>query len=253
MGIFDTLLGKDAEEAARNAAADTYGKQTQAAGSIRQGGQDYQGNMLDLSRLFQPYSQAGNSALERLLAGLGLGGDTAGFTNAYRSLPGYQAGMDTGSKAVTARLNAGPGMQSGAAMKALQRFGSDYEDQRSGDYLSRLFGLVGTGQNATGQQVATAGQGYGGALNANTRANELLYGGAGTIGQGDVAGANARAQGLGNTINLGLQAGGMALGALGGMGGMGGGFGSSFGGGMANGFGQANPWSSAGNKFMWTA
>lgn len=247
MGIFDTLLGKDAEKAAKQAAADTYGKQTQAAGSIRQGGQDYQSNMLDLSRLFQPYSQAGNSALDRLLAGLGLGGDTAGFTNAYRNLPGYQAGLDTGTEAVTSRLNAGPGVQSGAAMKALQRFGSDYEDSRSGDYLTRLMNLANTGQSATGQQVATAGTGYRGALDANTRAGELMYGGSGTIGQGDVAGANARSAGLSNLINMGMQAGGMVLGGMGGFPGMG----SSFGGGMASGMGQANPWG-AGNKFMTT-
>lgn len=220
MGILDTLLGKDAEEAARNAAADTYGKQTQAAGSIRQGGQDYQGNMLDLSRLFQPYSQAGNSALERLLAGLGLGGDTAGFTNAYRSLPGYQAGMDTGSKAVTARLNAGPGMQSGAAMKALQRFGSDYEDQRSGDYLTRLLEMVRGGQTATGQQVATAGDGHRGAFDANTRAGEILYGAAPTTGQGDIAGARSRSDALSGLLSSASYLGGQALG---------GGFGTSFG------------------------
>ncbi len=55
---------------------------------------------------------------------------------------------------VTTGANAGNMLQSGKTLKELQRFGSDYEDQRSGSYLDRLFGLSGMGQQATGQQVA---------------------------------------------------------------------------------------------------
>ncbi len=226
MGFFDTLLGKDSAAASKKAAADTYAKQSRAAEESRAAGNQYQGSMEGLSHRYDPYIQGGNSAYERLLQGLGLSGNGEAFTNAYRSLPGYQSGMDSGSKAVASRLNAGPGMQSGAAQKALYRFGSDYEDQRSGDYLQRLMGVGQQGLGATQAGVNTAAQGYGGQLQGGLQGANQMFQGAGTIGQGDVAAATARSQGLSNTIGLGMQGVGMLMG-MPGMGSSGSSFGKS--------------------------
>lgn len=253
MGFFDTLLGKDSAEASRKAAADTYSKQQQAAAATKAAGTDYLSGLMQTSRAYDPYVQGGNSAYQRLLQGLGLGGQggSEAFAQGYQNLPGYQSGLDTGAKAVTSRLNAGPGIQSGAAMKALQRYGSDYENQRSGDYLTRLMSVGQQGLGATQGQTGLQAQGYGGQLQANLGAANQMYGSAGTIGQGDVAAATAESQGLGNTIKLGTNIAGMLMGIPQG----GGGFGSSFGNQMSNiasGRGYAygnNPWGSDQNPY----
>lgn len=211
MGIFDTLLGKDAANASRQAAADTYGKQQRAIGDLTAFGDQYAGKFADLSQAYSPYASGGNAALEQLLAGLGLGGNQQAFTQAYRALPGYQAGLDTGSRAITGNAAAHGMLDSGKTLKALQRFGSDYEDQRSGDYLSRLMGLVGMGQNATGQQVATQAQGLQGQLGTRQSAYGGAMNAAGTIGQGDIAAANAKSAGLQNILNLGANLAGKAM------------------------------------------
>lgn len=218
MGLFDTLMGKSASDAANSAAALTYQNQQRAGKNLRAAGDDYASGMQNLSTLFQPYATAGNDALSMYRAGLGLdgGAGSAAFTNAYRAIPGYQAALDTGRESAIAGLNASGRLNSGGALKALQQYGQNFEDQRSGDYLTRLMGLSGMGQQATGQQVSTAGQGLQGQLGARTTA----YGGdmnaAGTIGQGMVAGANAEQGALGNLLGAATYLGGAALGGSGG-------------------------------------
>jgi len=217
MGFFQDLSGKTGAEAAKQAAADTYSKQQRAIGELNLYGDQYADKFAEMSKAYDPYVSAGGSALERLMAGLGLGGDTASFTQAYRSLPGYQAGLDSGSKAITGNAASRGMLNSGAALKALQRYGSDYEDKRSGDYLNRLMGLAGTGQSATGQQIATQGQGLQGQLGTRTSAFQGAMNSAGTIGQGNIAAANARAAGSQNILNTGMKIGGMVLSAATGM------------------------------------
>lgn len=203
MSIWDDLLGRSSAEASGAAAGDTYEKMQTAAEELRGFGDNYAQQFKQLSELFAPYAKGGESALRMLMAGLGLGGDTEGFTNAYRSLPGYEAGLRTGTDAVTRGLNTTGMLNSGRAMKTLQRFGSDYEDQRVGSYLDRLTGLSGMGQQATGQQVATQGQGLQGQLAARTSA----YGGqmqaAPVLGQGMVAGEQAKQSALTNLLGTG--------------------------------------------------
>lgn len=214
MSFFGSLFGTDASSAANAAASDTYKKQKKATAAYDAFGNQYASGMQGLSQKFQPYEQGGNQAFQQLLGGLGLSGPEAGaaFTQAYHNLPGYQSGLDTGINAANASSNAGHMGQSGRAMKDLYRFGSNYEDQRSGDYLSRLAGLAQTGQQATGQEVATAGQG----LNGQLQQRGTSYGGqmqsAGTIGQGMVAGANAEQSALTNLMGLGAYGIGSVLG-----------------------------------------
>lgn len=224
MGIWDDLTGKTAAEAAQQAAADQYRKEQAAIAAQQQAGTQAQGDFASAAQGFNPYVSAGGDALSMLRSGLGLngaGGQQA-FTDAYRGLPGYQSGLQTGLQGVQRSLNASGGLNRGAAMKGLYRFGSDYEDQRSGDYLSRLMGLGGQGFQATGQQVNTIGQG----INANLGARTSAFGGAmnsaGTIGQGQIAGAQARQGAMTNLLATGASLGGSLLGgpagaAVGGM------------------------------------
>lgn len=215
MGFFDTLLGKDASEKANQAAADTFAKQYENAQQYETYGDTLPGKYAALGTKFDPYVKAGNSALEQLLAGLGLGGDQASFTKAYQGLPGYQEGLRTGQQAGERALNAGGGLRSGGALKALYRYGSDYENQRSGDYLSRLASLSGAGLGATGSQVGTEAQGIQGQQNVR----QSLYAGrnasAPTIGQGMVAGAQSEADALGNLLKAATYLGGKAIGGFG--------------------------------------
>jgi hypothetical protein len=221
MGIWDTLTGKAGAETANKAAADAYAKQQAAAAMSREAGDNYLSGMQGVSQNYQPFVQGGNAAYQQLLAGLGLGGagGQEAFTNAYRGLPGYQPGLDRGSQAVATRMNAGPGLQSGAAMKSLQKFGSDYEDSRVSDYLSRLMGLGTQGLTATQGMSNTQGQGYTGQLQGHLGGANQMFQGANTVGQGMVAGANAEAAGMQNLLNFGGNIFGKMMG----------GFGSSFG------------------------
>lgn len=216
MGIWDELTGRGAAAASNAAAADTYEKQQQASKGLKKYGDQYAAEYRGLADMFAPYASAGGSALSQLMAGLGLGGDQAAFTSAYRGLPGYQSGLETGQNAAIAGANAGGRLNSGATMKALQRYGSDYEDQRVGSYLDRLSGVAGMGQQATGQQVSTIGQGLQGQLGTRQSAFQGDMQSAGTIGQGQVAGAQAQQQGLTNLMGTAAYLGGQFLGGGGG-------------------------------------
>jgi hypothetical protein len=213
LGIWDTLMGNSAADASNAAAADTYRKQQEASRGMRGAGDQYQGDMTGIARAYDPYVQSGNSALARLLSGLGLpGGDGGDFSAAYRSLPGYQSGLETGTNAALRQANASGMGNSGRALKALQRYGSDYEDQRSGDYINRLFGLSGQGMQATGAQTGLLGQGAQGRLGAYTGAYGQDFNSAGTIGEGMVAGEQAKSDALGRLIGAGTYLGGSLMG-----------------------------------------
>lgn len=231
MGFWDMLTGEAAADASRSAASDTYNKQQNAIGDIKAFGNDYAAQFRDMGRGYDPYVQGGQSALQRLMAGLGLSGGQQGqqnFNDAYRNTPGYQAGLQGGIDAVGNSASARSMTNSGRTLKDLMRFGSDYEDQRVGNYMTKLGGLAGSGMGALGAQNATIGTGLQGQLGTRN----LAFGGgmqsAGTIGQGDIAGANAESAGAQNLLNTGMKLAGMAFGGMGG-----GGLSSLMGGGAA--------------------
>jgi hypothetical protein len=233
MSFLDTLLGNDAADASRKAAADTYAKQQAATQGLTQFGQTYADKFGDLSKAYQPWQQTGlgaNDAVQRLIAD----------PSSVRGLPGYQFGLDQGTHAIDHSALANGNLFSGKTGKALQSFGTNYADKTYGDQLARLLGVSQQGLGATQMGNATIGQGLQGQLGANTSA----YGGqlqsAGTIGQGDVAAANAQASGMQNLFNLGGSLLGSAFGG-GGLGKISGyaskGMNSLFGGGSPSGYG----------------
>lgn len=222
MSFWDDLTGNTAAEASRKAAGDTYDKQQGAVKKMLGYGDDYKTGMFDLSKAYDPYVAAGTDSLRSYSALLN-------DPSRIRSMPGYQFTMDEGTRAIDHSGSARSMGQSGRALKDLTRFGQGNADQFTGNWLQRFLGGAQMGQTATGQQVATQGQGLQGQLGARSTAYSGDYGSSGTIGQGDIAAANAQAAGSQNLLNTGVKLAGMAMG--GGMGGGAGMFGaSSFGG-----------------------
>lgn len=211
MGFLDDLLGNTSADAAKKAAADTFAKQNAATSSLKDFGSNYSSRFVDLSKSFAPWQATGgdaNDALRRLLTD----------PSSVRGLPGYQFGLDEGNRNIAHAGAANGNLFSGKTGKAFENFGVNYADKTYGDHLSRLLGVSQQGLDATGRGVATEGAGLTGELGARTSA----YGGdmtaAGTIGQGDVAGANAKTQGIQNLLGTAAFLGGSAL--SGGTGGM---------------------------------
>lgn len=117
---------------------------------------------------FKSVSQA-----RQYLRGQGIS-NYGGFTET----PGYQFRFDEGQKAIERSAAARGGMNSGATMKALTRFGQNIAADEYNNYLNRLSSVAGAGQVAT-SQVAQAGQNYatgaGNALMAGGRARASGY------------------------------------------------------------------------------
>lgn len=235
MGFLDTLLGNTSADAAKAAAADTYAKQQSAVGGIQNAGSQYAGAFGDLSKGYAPWQQTGqtaNSAVQSLLAD----------PSSVRSLPGYGFGLDQGVHAIDHSALANGNLFSGKTGKALENFGTNYADQTYGNQLSRLLGVSQQGLGATQQGINTTGTGLTGQLGANTSAYNGQMTDAGTIGQGNIAAANAQASALQNL--LGTAAFGIGAASGGSSGGLGAllksaNLGSSFmGGGSASGYGR---------------
>lgn len=213
MSFWDTLFGKTAADTSRSAAADQYGKQQSAIQKLLGYGDQYKANQDELSTKYDPFISTGmvaNDEYQHLLAD----------PSSVRSLPGYQFNQEEGTRAID-RSAAARGMDaSGRTLKDLMRFGTGLADKTYGDQLARLMSGTQLGLGATGQQVATESAGNAGQLGARTTAYGGDIGSAGTIGQGEVAGAQAESTALGNLMNIGGFLGGKALG---------GGFGTSLG------------------------
>lgn len=131
--------------------------------------------------------------------------------NNFRNSAGYQDQFAEGQRAVTTALGNRGLLDSGAAQKALVKYGTYQANQSLGDYLNRLVQQQGVGLSAASAQ-AGVGQNYANAVSANNSnaAN---------------AAANAALSNAGN-INSVLQSGVSAYGFSQGMG-------SSYGGGAS--------------------
>ena len=204
--------------------------QAQAAGEATQAQRDIANEQVALQReqylknleLNAPFREAGLTAQNKLLGYLGLGeGDgryARDFSMAdYQADPGYAFRLSEGTKALDRTAAARGGLLSGAALKGAQRYGQDlasqeyqnafnrYQINRS-NQLNPLQSLMGTGQTATGQDIAS-GTNYAGNVG-----NALGAFGAGQasniIGQGNARAsgymgmANAASSSLGQGLNF---------------------------------------------------
>jgi hypothetical protein len=214
LGFWDDITGKSAADAAKGAAADTYGKQQAATTGIRQAGDQYATSFADLAKGYQPWQNTGlaaNNAVQRLISD----------PSSVRSLPAYDFLMGEGTKAIDRSAVSNGNLFSGKTGKALVGYGQNLADKTYGDQLTRLLGVSQQGLGATQAGINTEGTGLTGQLGTRTSAYNGDMTSAGTIGQGDIAAANAQTAGLQNLLNFG----GQLLGSAASFGSGGGGFG----------------------------
>jgi hypothetical protein len=119
----------------------------------------------------------------------------------FQATPGYAFRVGEGTKAIERSAAARGGLNSGATMKALNRFGQDIAAEEYGNYINRLGTLAGTGQSATAQSAAL------GQNTANNVAQNALTAGA-ARGSAYLGMNNAFQGGIQNAMSLGARYGG---------------------------------------------
>lgn len=177
--------------------------------------------------LQEPWRAAGINALGQLQGQAGA--MPAAFTGQVNMLsdPGYQFRLSEGLKGLERSAAARGGLMSGAAGKALTRFGQDYASNeyqnaynralteynarvnREATGYNRLASLAGIGQTATGA-LGAAGSQYGTNVgNLYTQAGQAAAGGltdaAAARASGYVGATNALTGGIGQAINYYTQ------------------------------------------------
>lgn len=141
---------------------------------------------------FAPAREIGTNALRGYASELGMGAAPEGWQG-YQQTPGYQFALNEGNANINALAGAKGGLNSGATLQALQENGIGMMNQDYGSWLSRIGGLVDTGQSAagmSGQASQNAAAGVSNALSAKGNAQA-----AGAVGVG-----NAISGGINNVI-----------------------------------------------------
>lgn len=116
-----------------------------------------------------PYVATGNKATTSIEGLLGIGGDPAASSaafDAYKGSTEYTSRLKQGENSVTAALGGKGLLDSGAAQKALLKYGQTFASNEFGSYLGNLQTQQGVGVQAAGAQTSL-GQNYAGAVNAN--------------------------------------------------------------------------------------
>lgn len=244
MGFFSSLLGNDQAKAAKKGArlvnkAELENKQTaidtrdlslddldtaleSALGRLDEGQASATGAL-------QPYADTGGLALSRQADLMGLNGPEAqeAARGGFTTDPGYAFRLSQGVNALDQSATSKGGLYSGAAMKALTRYGQDVGSEEYGKYFGRLSDLAGRGQDAAGNISSTlssfakdkASALLGGGQNkANVRMGALSEitganrGAATASATGLKQAADAKAAGAGNLLNTIISGGKMLSG-----------------------------------------
>jgi hypothetical protein len=165
--------GKGASKAAKTAAQSAAADRAQAL-------QIYNTNM----GLAQPSLDRGNAAGAQINALLGLGGGAGAAQDAlatFRNASGYQDTLSQGLNAVNTGYAARGALESGAAQKALAKYGANLASGTFGQYINTLQGQQAAGAGALGAATG-AGNAYAAqSMTANNNAssaaaNAALYG-----------------------------------------------------------------------------
>ena len=132
------ISGSKASKAQKNAAAQQVAEQRRQYDQTRA---DY-----------EPWRQAGTSALGRLTREMGLDGQPP--STQFTASPGYNFRLNEGIKATERSAAARGLLKSGASMKAIQRYGEGLAASEYDSYWNRLAGIAGVGQTATDSTTA---------------------------------------------------------------------------------------------------
>lgn len=125
--------------------------------------------------------------------------DLAGIYDQWRNTPGYQFGLQEGNRSIEASAAARGGLNSGATLKALQRYGTDYADQQGyRPYMNSLASLFGGAQQAV-SNIGSAGSSYG------SQAGQATQNAANARAQSTYDSASAWQQGLEGAWKYGNQ------------------------------------------------
>lgn len=174
--------------------------------AIEQAKQFQTGLRGDMQNRLTPYLSTGSNAANLLNQGLTDGSLTRSFTNEdFVKDPGYQWRMDQGTKAVEGGAAARGGLLSGAAAKALTKYGQGYASNEFNNAYSRftndqdrsfnkIFGTSGLGLNATGQANSVD-------TNYGNNMMGLMTGAGNAQAAGTMGSANAIAGGIGQMYN----------------------------------------------------
>jgi hypothetical protein len=178
--VITGAMAADASKSAANTQAEAADRATQAQ---REAAAQQRADL-------QPWRATGEQANNKLAGMLGLNGPATDFTTD----PSYQFRLAEGQKAVE-NSGAARGMTlSGAALKALTKYGQGAASTEFQNSYNRLAGVSGMGQSAA------AGQGAGAMQFGTQQANNIIDSG-NAQASGIVGGANA----WGNAISSGVN------------------------------------------------
>lgn len=172
---------------------------TGALASLGQGLTDATGTINGAVSRYDPWVNAGKSALTTYQNSLGQNGadGNAAAVSQFQASPGYQYQVDQATDAVARKASALGALGSGNTMQAITDRASNLANQEYSGWQDRLNGLSNTGLQATGQQTGLLGQ-LGSLQAQNGRDEAGVY--TGTAGQ--EAGAYQNFAGLGlNNLN----------------------------------------------------
>ncbi len=116
-----------------------------------------------------------------------------GIGDFIKSQPGYQFGLDEGMKGVTNVLSASGQSQGGKAIKEALRYGQDYANTKTDQYLGRVFTLAGYGPVAANTSAA---------VGQNLANASMTH--AGNVGNISYNNANANVGAVNNAVNTGM-------------------------------------------------
>jgi hypothetical protein len=160
-----------------------------SAEGMQQGINYLQGNYDRTRQDFQPYTQVGTQAINRL----------ADPAASYESSPGYQFAVDQGLDAIKTQQNSLGRLASGNTLAELTKFGVGTAQQDYNNWWNQQTGLATMGLNATGNLASF------GSNNANSIAS-LLSGKGAAKAEGIAGATNATTDALGRVTGIAQDA-----------------------------------------------
>lgn len=176
-----------------------------AADAIMEGKNEALGYAGDATARFQPIYNVGTTALAKLANLYGLNGAGASQTamGDFVNSPGYQFRVDEGTKALDRGAASKGGIYSGAAGKALVRYGQNVGSDEYGKWVGGIQNLAGYATPAASGQAQTDLAKSSITTNAASGKAAALIGQNDALAGGEIGRANAVTGGINSALKLG--------------------------------------------------